>query len=145
MALGVVLSTAALGGDETAPAKGDAEALRGVWALTSRSVGGIEVPNDPTSGPMLTAFAGDFYLQRQGESIVEEGTYTVDPGKSPATIDLQIKKGPEAGKRQLGIYEADGDSLRLCLAPPGVKRRPKDFEPRNGSSALLVVCRRFRP
>lgn len=131
-------------GDPDKP-KDDSEDLRGIWATVMRSVGGVIVPDDPTTGPLLTAFDRGVYLQRHGEQIVEEGRFTIDTSHTPATIDLQIKKGPEAGKRQLGIFLVEGDELKLCLAGPGVRKRPNDFHPKAGSTSLVVVCRRYRP
>ena len=69
---------------------------------------GAKIPDDPTAGPQLTAFDGKEYVQRKGQTIIEEGSYEVDPSKTPRSIDFVIKKGPDAGKRQLGIYELDG-------------------------------------
>jgi uncharacterized protein (TIGR03067 family) len=123
----------------------DGDDLRGIWATVQRRAGGVLLPEDPTAGPLMTAFDHGSYLQHQGERIVEEGTYEIDANQSPATIDLQIRKGPDAGKRQLGIFAVEGDELKLCLSGPGTRKRPRDFEPKTGTATLLVVCRRFRP
>src|SRR4051794_17911129 len=97
-----------------------ADPVRGIWLPTSQTLNGLRVPDDRTSGATLTAYDGKSFVQRHGIEIVEEGTYTVDPTQSPATIDLVIEKGQDAGKRQLGIFKVDGDStLTVCLAAPG--------------------------
>jgi uncharacterized protein (TIGR03067 family) len=62
------------------------------------------------------------------DRFVEEGTYTLDTTKMPKTIDLAIKKGPGADKRQLGLYKVEKDDLRLAFASPGRAKRPERFE-----------------
>jgi uncharacterized protein (TIGR03067 family) len=127
------------------PSKDDISALRGVWAVQSATINGLRLPDDPTSATQLTAFDGKEYIQRQGGQILEEGAIEVDATKSPKTIDFVIKKGPDAGKRQLGIYELEGDTFRVCLNAPGASVRPRSFDAGSGSGRLLVVNRRFRP
>jgi uncharacterized protein (TIGR03067 family) len=68
-----------------------------------------------------------------------KGTFKLDATQSPKTID-SVLAGQE-GKPIPGIYEFDGDKLRICAAPPG-KPRPKDFEARLGSQHTLVVWER---
>ena len=131
------------------PAKdgaGDAERLKGIWAATSIKVGGRNRPDDPTRGGVMYAFDGESYVHRVGERIASEGDYELDTAKGPGAIDLVILKGPHAGERQLGRYKVSGDTLILCVAPPGVESRPKGFESGSRSSDdELVVCKRFRP
>ena len=71
----------------------------------------------------------------------ESSTRSTRSGSS----DLVAAKGPDAGKAWLGIYEVSGNTLRLCLAEPGAKARPKSFDAGPGSGRLLVVGKRFRP
>jgi uncharacterized protein (TIGR03067 family) len=133
----------ALATARTAPAQGPADAIKGIWSVDSLTFNGVKIPDDPTAGAQLTAYDGSQYVQRKGLTIVEEGSYEVDASKTPGAIDLIIKKGPDAGKRQLGIYQVDGDTLRVCLAEPGSKKRPRSFDASAGH--LLVVNTRFRP
>ena len=55
-----------------------------------------------------------------------EGTFKLDPTKKPRTIDLTLDD-----KTSQGIYELNGDSLKIVLAEPG-QPRPKDF---NGTAS----------
>ena len=135
----LLLASSARAGDDAAGA------IKGIWAVETMSFDGVKVTDDPTAGPQLTAFDGTNYVQRKGSLITEEGTYELDPSKSPKSIDFVITKGPDAGKRQLGIYEVDSTTLRVCVAEPGGKKRPKGFDSGPGSRQLLVVTKRFRP
>jgi hypothetical protein len=42
-----------------------------------------------------------------------------------------------------GIYEIDGDTLRICVAKKG-KERPKTFESKEGSGHVLTVMKRVK-
>jgi uncharacterized protein (TIGR03067 family) len=138
----VVLMCAGLLAADAPEGKSGAETIKGIWSPVSMIYCGIRVPDDPTSGPLFTAFDGKSFVQRKGIAILQEGTYSIDSGKTPKTIDFQIEKGDDAGKKQLGIYTFDGDNLKICLAKPGASRRPKMFD---GAESWLVVSRRYRP
>ena len=55
-----------------------------------------------------------------------DGTYTLNLGTNPKTLDAVGTGGREAGKTHLGIYRWDGDKLEWCVGNPGIAR-PKDF------------------
>jgi uncharacterized protein (TIGR03067 family) len=55
-----------------------------------------------------------------------EGTYTLNLGSNPKTLDASGISGRSAGKTHLGIYRWDGDKLEWCVGNPGIAR-PKDF------------------
>jgi uncharacterized protein (TIGR03067 family) len=67
----------------------------------------------------------------------------LDTSRKPRTIDTEQIVGEHRGKILQGIYELNGDTLRVCLAPPG-KERPTEFSARAGSGNSLAVYRRER-
>jgi uncharacterized protein (TIGR03067 family) len=71
-----------------------------------------------------------------------EGVYHLDPTKSPKTIDIVTLGG--ARKTALGLYQLDGDTLKLCLSldPAKVSERPKEFGSREGESRVVVTLKR---
>ena len=79
--------------------------------------------------------------------------YKVDPAAKPKTIDLYEDSlrppGVKGELSALGIYELDGDQLRICLAnyrpPTFTDPRPKDFAVKPGSENVLVTLQRFPP
>ena len=131
----------------TTAAEPDAEAqrLRGIWAARSVTIDGVKAPDDPTMGATLMAFDGSTFVQREGQKITEEGNFRVSGAKDVKAIDLQIESGPSAGQKQLGLYRLEGDTLTVCLARPGAKSRPRDFNAKSGSGHSLVEFHRFRP
>ncbi|HYH68471.1 MAG TPA: TIGR03067 domain-containing protein, partial [Urbifossiella sp.] len=71
-----------------------------------------------------------------------EGVYHLDPTKSPKTIDIVTLGG--ARKTALGLYQLDGDTLKLCLSldPAKVSERPKEFGSREGEGRVVVTLQR---
>ena len=57
---------------------------------------------------------------------------------SPKTIDLVPNYGQDKGKTFLGIYEADGERLRICARPKG--ERPAKFTSEKG--VLIMVLKK---
>jgi uncharacterized protein (TIGR03067 family) len=55
-----------------------------------------------------------------------ETEFKLDPTTSPKQIEFSAVAGPNKGKLYLGIYEINGDKLRICYRGPG-KARPKDI------------------
>jgi len=69
------------------------------------------------------------------------GTLTLDPSVSPARIDMKFESGPEKGNTNLGIYELDGDSWKICLATRGTKRPAKFASPPDSGIAVETLVR----
>ncbi len=68
------------------------------------------------------------------------GTYRLDATTHPGTLDTEGIDGPTRGKRYLGIYQLDGDTLRWCVGNPG-RPRPTEFRTRTGDQRLMVLTR----
>jgi uncharacterized protein (TIGR03067 family) len=70
---------------------------------------------------------------------------------SPKTMDFRTYrpalKGAVGNLTGLGIYEVDGDHLKICLraAPSGQGNRPKSFQIQPESGDILFVLERHRP
>ncbi len=79
------------------------------------------------------------YIVKLGDEVEEEGTFTIDPESSPKAIDLKIRKGMDEGKTQPGVYLLDGDTLKIALAKPGAKDRPRAFATSGDGAALFVM------
>ena len=85
-------------------------------------------------------------------------TITLDPTKNPKQIDLTTNSGGQSSVT-LGIYQLEGNTLKLCLAPTTPRRivvrdggkqevvvtggkRPTGFDPKQG--AVLILKREKR-
>ena len=69
-----------------------------------------------------------------------QGTYQLDAGGVPGTIDIMRRTGPF----KQGIYQQNDDSLTLCLDYPD-NPRPKNFNTPNDSRVEVMVFTRLKP
>jgi uncharacterized protein (TIGR03067 family) len=119
--------------DAKKDAKADRDKLQGAWRLTSGPGGATEA---------RLVIEGDKYSFKAGEQ-EERGTLKLDPSKTPKTIDLQITEGQDKGKSQVGIYELQGDTFKLSVAPAGETERPTSLDAKDNS--LIFVFKRDKP
>jgi uncharacterized protein (TIGR03067 family) len=122
------------------PAKKEKERLQGTWKVVSLKLQGME-SNDPKDKEGGFVFKGDKYLSlplAKGKKEVWR-TYKIDVTKKPKELDLDATAG-----KVKGIYELEGDTLKLCLPNPFVsKERPERIESdRKGKSGLMVLKRK---
>ena len=64
-----------------------------------------------------------------------------DLDASRGHIEYVNRFGENKGKAQTGIYDLQGDRLRICMAAPG-KKRPGDFSSTRGDGRSYTVWRR---
>lgn len=121
------------------PAK-EPPSLVGEWAAVSGTRGGK--PDNPEPGTSITFTAEGKVLLKEGKrEKSEEATYTADPKKAPAEVDI-VPPAKEKGPTIIGIYKIDGDTLTLCIAMGG--ERPKEFASPSGSEIMLITCTRVK-
>jgi uncharacterized protein (TIGR03067 family) len=121
-------------------AKKDLERMQGDWAADSYVQDGVEVPRDDAQSLFRTV-KGNGYTVFRFNKAIGKGTFTLDATKRPRAIDARPAAGKGEAPPILGIYELDGDTLKLCFAMPG-KERPAAFTSRPGSGHVLTVWRR---
>jgi uncharacterized protein (TIGR03067 family) len=119
----------------------DRDRIQDTWVTVSFEVNGQGAPSEAVKD-IRTVFKDKDYIQKKGDEVLEEGTFTLDPDKKPRQIDFKIGTGQDQGKDQFGIYELDGDTLKICVAAPGAEVRPTDFKTGPESQTALVVMRR---
>jgi uncharacterized protein (TIGR03067 family) len=112
---------------------GDQEKIQGTWALVSGERNGKPLPDQVIQHIKLT-FAGD-KLTTQHKDRETDATFKLDSNKTPKEIDFNMD-----GNVGEGIYQLDGDSLRIVHGEVG-DARPKDF-PKAGSGLTVLVLKR---
>lgn len=124
--------------------KTDKEALQGDWTPVA-----METDGRPFSGEELKKYAKPMTINGDKLTIVKEDqtktdtAFKLEPTKKPKQIDLVLADGPAKGKSIYGIYELDGDKLKLSVAPPAGER-PKDFTTAFQDGRILTSYQRAR-
>jgi uncharacterized protein (TIGR03067 family) len=119
------------------------ERLQGTWRVESMTIDGTKIPGDELTGRRVIVI-DDRYVVIDGTRTIQRGRFRIDPSKTPKRIDTIPADGANAGKVDKGIYEINGDTLRLCYAPPG-QDRPTEFNAEEGSGRWVSVDRRVGP
>ena len=128
--------------DDKADLEKELKKFQGAWTIESSETGGQKIPADQLKEFIVT-FEGDKHTLKMGDKVFQVGTQKIDPSKSPRTIDVTMTEGPEKGAVMLGIYEFDGDTLKVCFDPKG-KMRPTEFKSPEGSEIFLNVHKRIK-
>lgn len=121
-------------------AKKDLDAMQGKWQLASLERDGksVDVPKDA-----IRTVKGDTYTINPRPGVTIEGTYKLNADAKPKQIDITPTTGDNKGKTSLGIYEINGDTLKICWAPSG-KDRPTEFKSAEGSGVFLAVHKKVK-
>jgi uncharacterized protein (TIGR03067 family) len=119
--------------DETAE---DAAALKGRWEVVSSEFEGKPATAAYRPGTVIVV-EGDKLYFTDGFAESQPTTFKLDAKAKPRAIDVG------EGKAAKGIYELDGDSLKLCLSLAA--ERPKEFKTAAGDKTNLLVLKRQKP
>jgi uncharacterized protein (TIGR03067 family) len=138
----VVSGGSGIRADDKAEIEKETKKFQGNWNIESSVMGGQEIPRDQLK-EFLVIYEGDKHTLKFGDKVFQVGTQKIDPSKSPKTIDVTMTEGPSKGAVMLGIYEIDGDTLKVCFDPEG-KKRPTEFKSEAGSQNFLNVHKRVK-
>jgi uncharacterized protein (TIGR03067 family) len=132
-ALLIVLS--GVSGDE----KKDEEKIQGHWIVVSREFIGKKTPEAELKALKVTIKDGTITMDdgKQKEKI----PYKLDPSKKPKSIDL-ANTGIESKETSLGIYELDGDTLKICWSEKDHEHRATKFASDTDSGQTMIVLKR---
>ncbi len=124
------------GGDDAV--QKDRKQMAGTWQVISYEKDGNKAPPDQLAKTTFSA-DGKFVVEHEGKTVAA-GTTVIDPSKTPKHSDAVFKVGDVTSKTK-GIYEVDGDNMKICYALPG-KDRPTEFSAKAGSGQVLIVYKR---
>jgi len=114
--------------------------FEGEWQMVSGVMNGAAMEKSTVQW-VRRVTTGDETTVYAGPQIMLKVSFKHDPSKSLKTIDYVNTAGANKGKTQLGIYEFNGDLLRVCMAAPG-SERPIRFESVRGDDATFTEWRR---
>jgi uncharacterized protein (TIGR03067 family) len=125
ISIAATLTLAALG-DENQPNK-EAQKLQGSWKLVKFDTPPVRRPPEDFVAKSRLVFDNNKLITRIGTDVAEETTFTIDGTKTPKWVDAVATVGPLKGKIAKGIYELNGDDLKICIGLPG-QQRPTEFK-----------------
>ena len=135
--------------DDKKGGKRDEESIVGTWTAEKVETGDEQADKTRATDLKHTlTFNKDGKLVRlttraDGNPLLgkEENTkpvgFRLDPSKAPKAIDVESGAKDELA----GIYELDGDTLRVCLAKTAGTARPTEFKGDKDKSTLMVLKR----
>jgi len=113
--------------------------IEGTWVAISGRLNGEDKP--PPKGVEIEFMNGKFRMATNG-TVTDEGTFRIDPSKTPKAIDLTHSIGRQKGKTGLGLYELRADGLSLCMAAADGSARPTNFSSPAGKNHFLMVWKK---
>jgi uncharacterized protein (TIGR03067 family) len=115
----------------------DKEKIQGTWTLVSGQHNGNPIPEEDAKTIKIT-FTADKLMLKHGDQ-EREFSYKLYPDRKPKAIDVDMD-----GKIGKGIYELDGDKLKIAHGEVN-EPRPKAF-PKKGEESKLsyVVLKRVK-
>lgn len=149
--------------DRGKPPGADKGGLQGTWRLVRSELDGVTLGEgrpeitdtrlviDGASVTMTGRLVHSPAVKKDPEDVTGAGTLTLDPAKSPKQVVFTWATNPWVGKEYLvqrGIYEADGDTLKLCFYFPGEDTKglvPTEFSAGYGSKRSLGTWVRVPP
>jgi len=137
----MILLFSLISGNATAKddVKDDLEKFQGTWKVVSAAEGGQQTPEEHLKDlKMIITLEKMTYKFRDVTTV---WPYKLDSTKSPKWFDIMDKD-----HTLQGIYQLEGDQLKICVPNMGDKGRSTAFESKpNSVNHLLIVMERERP
>ncbi|HKC68709.1 MAG TPA: TIGR03067 domain-containing protein [Bacteroidia bacterium] len=117
--------------------------FQGVWSRTFGEVDMVTVPN--------FVFVDSVMMIRDNRATITEGGQAfemeivrLDTSTNPKHIDIKSLGGSEKDSISFGIYELEGDTLRICHSLKRQAMRPIKFEIPKGSGLVQSLWKRVK-
>lgn len=132
----------------TAPADDEAkkemEALKGTWKFTKLEAGGQPSIAGAMDISRLVFGDGTITMTTVKGEMNETAKFKLNVKEKPKQLDIiAVRKQPDGAEKEQaapGIYELNGDTLKICFAKDGA--RPSAFASKAGDPAVLMELKR---
>jgi uncharacterized protein (TIGR03067 family) len=129
-------------------AKKDLASLQGSWVIVAREYMGKKATEEEVEhlkGEMVIKDnTVTQWAEEQGKKeVISTSTFRLDAKARPKAVDVTRTTGDLKGRTTLGIYELDGDSLKVCYSFQGEKR-PTEFATKADRKSFLLVYKRVK-
>ena len=120
------------------PGMTDLEKWQGTWIETAREWKGQNVVFDAQNPRWTTTVKGNrSFVTDENGAAIEALKFSLMPGAEPKSDRRPRNPRPEPGQWNVGIYQFEGDILKICWPEPG-QDRPTEFSTRRGGGS---ACR----
>jgi len=117
------------------PETDDATSLQGTWVAVAGERNGGEPLTANEAGGVKVIFDRDQFRVAMQERNYE-GAFKLDVSQRPKRIAVTRTEGPNRFGIMDGIYELDGDRLRVCMGEPD--ERATEFKTKAGSRLIAL-------
>jgi uncharacterized protein (TIGR03067 family) len=125
------------------PARDDLAKMQGTWKRVSMELQGKPRMPDEIKD-WTSTYRDDELTLYGGKEVYRRGIVTLDASQTPKAMNTWDSDGPFKDQTVPGIYELDGDTMRVCFALPG-HPRPTEFTTKHGSGFLYCEFKRVPP
>ncbi|MCA8992224.1 MAG: protein kinase [Planctomycetaceae bacterium] len=116
----------------------DAEAIQGEWQVIFAEDSGRTGPPEAIKDIRMVITNESMTMSIAGRE--NESTYTLDPSTTPKSIDMT-----NDGLTKPGIYDLQGDTLRICFSE-NTDERPTAFDSQpNSVNDVVLTLKRVKP
>ena len=136
----LIVAVSLAGGE---PPRTDLDALQGTWTLVAMETEGHDVAPEDFKDYTAT-YEGNRLTLRAGQRVRRRGIVTLDPERKPKAVNTWDQDGPYDDQTVPGIYDLQGETLKVCFARPG-EERPKEFTTKSGTAFLVCVYKKQKP
>jgi RNA polymerase sigma-70 factor (ECF subfamily) len=112
--------------------------LEGTWKVVGGEEGGKAFPTKDVKGEVIITKDTITVQSKEDKRVMR---YKVDPSRKPGTIEMTTLEGKDKGETAQGIYQLEGDTLKMAFAPKG-QERPTEFSTKAGSKQMMFVMKR---
>jgi len=123
----VIATTLLVRAEASEEAKKDLAKLQGEWTMVAAAADGQPMPEEMRTAMRRFCTNDEVTVTLNGQIFIK-AKITLDPSKTPKTIDYQMTEGLTKGEKQLGIYEFESDTVKFCFSKPG-ENRPTELKP----------------
>jgi uncharacterized protein (TIGR03067 family) len=92
---------------------------------------------------VVVTIQGNKILFKESDKVYEEVEFDIDSEAKIKEIDYHYITGLKKGVREQGIYQLDGDQLKICMAQQKQKR-PAEFVSKKGTGQQLWTLKRLK-
>jgi uncharacterized protein (TIGR03067 family) len=118
--------------------RSDDSNIQGTWRVIFAEDSGRTGPSEALRDIRFVITKDKMTMESGGRK--QESTYTLDPSTSPKSIDLTTN-----GRTQPGIYDLQGDTLRICFSE-NTDKRPTAFDSQPDSvNDVVLTMKRMTP